>query len=294
MRDVHLVALAAERHNRFSWRQAYALGLSETGLRHRLHAGRIVRVYDGVFAMAPVLDDDKGRWMGAALTAPGTALSHASAAAAGGFWSLPRDVETVTRPGDGGPRMIDGLLIFRSRTLGPWMTTRWGIPMTTPARTLLDLAPVLSVRALKRCVREAVRLERTSIAEIVDVIAAHPGRRGTLKLLAVTEGYAALPLRRARSGAEVRGLELLRAHGHPMPRLNYRIAGEEADLSWPTFRVIVEIDGGPFHLDRGEDARKEAIWRAAGWEVRRCSSDDVYDAPHRFLALTPNVQEHPV
>ena len=59
-------------------------------------------------------------------------------------------------------------------------------------------------------------------------------------------------------------LEILRDAGRPMPQLNHRIAGEEADLSWPRYRLIIEIDGGPFHLDVGEDARKQTIWEQLG------------------------------
>jgi very-short-patch-repair endonuclease len=66
--------------------------------------------------------------------------------------------------------------------------------------------------------------------------------------------------------------------------VNVLIAGEEADLSWVT-KVLIEIDGGPFHLDVGEDARKQARWEKAGWTVRRISSDDVYHRPERLLAL---------
>jgi very-short-patch-repair endonuclease len=101
-------------------------------------------------------------------------------------------------------------------------------------------------------------------------------------------------LERARSGAEVRALEILRDAGRPLPRLNFRIAGEEADLSWPSERLIVEIDGGPFHLDVGEDARKEAAWKSAGWDVRRLPSDAVYERPASLLALAPpSVAEYP-
>ncbi len=78
--------------------------------------------------------------------------------------------------------------------------------------------------------------------------------------------------------------------------MNARIAGEEADLSWQETQLIVEVDGGPFHLDVGEDARKQAAWEAAGWTVRRISSDHVYERPHRLLDLVsiPNVpEEHP-
>ena len=52
-------------------------------------------------------------------------------------------------------------------------------------------------------------------------------------------------------------------------------------------RLIVEIDGRPFHLDEGEDARKQAAWERAGWTVRRLSSDDVYERPQRLLRLAP-------
>jgi very-short-patch-repair endonuclease len=72
-----------------------------------------------------------------------------------------------------------------------------------------------------------------------------------------------------------------------MPRLNHRIAGEEADLSWRSHRLIIEIDGSPFHQDVGEDARRQAAWEAAGWEVRRIDSDDVYEHPLTLLVLSP-------
>ena len=91
--------------------------------------------------------------------------------------------------------------------------------------------------------------------------------------------YRGLPIERARSGSEVRALEVLRDAGVELPRLNVDVAGEEADLSWRRERLIIEIDGGPCHQDVGEDARKEAAWRAAGWEVHRIDSNDVYDRP---------------
>ena len=80
-------------------------------------------------------------------------------------------------------------------------------------------------------------------------------------------------------------MEILRDAGVPLPLLNERRAGEEADLSWARQRLIIEIDGGPFHLDVGEDARKQAIWEAARWDVRRISSDDVYEHPARLVDL---------
>lgn len=76
---------------------------------------------------------------------------------------------------------------------------------------------------------------------------------------------------------------LLREAGRPVPRLNVRVAGEEADLVWPDHRLIIELDGPQFHLDVGADASKQQAWEAAGWTVRRLPTDDVYRHPERLL-----------
>ena len=285
MRDVRIARLAQAHFNRVSRAQLTDLGLSAAAIAHRVSAGRLVIVEQGVFAFPPVLAHDVwGRRMEATLTAPGTLLSHASAASAWGFWSQRRGLVTVTRPGSGGPRRHGGVLVFRSSVLDGDRATLRGIPLTAVPRTLLDLAPRLSERALARAVREAVRLKLTTIETIAGCLGRHRGRRGSRRLLAVIARYAGLPLERARSGAEVCALETLRAAGYALPRLNVRIDGEEADLSWAR-KVLIEIDGGPFHADIGEDARKQACWERAGWTVRRISSDDVYERPERLLAL---------
>ena len=145
----------------------------------------------------------------------------------------------------------------------------------------------MSRPALARALREAVRLKLTTVHRVTDAHGRSAPRRRSKALAQAISRYAGLPLERARSGAEVRAMEVLRDAGVPLPRLNERRAGEEADLSWARERLIIEIDGGPFHLDAGEDARKQAIWEAAGWTVRRISSDDVYEFPARLLALAP-------
>lgn len=294
MRDVRVAQLAGAQFNRVSRRQLIALGLSHAAIAHRVARGRLVIVEEGVFAVAPVLEHDAwGRWMGATLTAPGSVLSHVSAAAAWGIWSLPRGFETITRPGSGGPQRHGGVLVLRSSTLAGECEVLRGIAITSVPRTLLDLARDSSERALARAVREAVRLRLTTLSALGDRLGDYRGRRGSRRLTATVAHYAGLPVERARSGAEVRAMECLRCAGCPLPGLNVRIAGEEADLSWSGWRLIIEIDGGPFHLDVGEDARKQACWEAAGWTVRRVSSDDVYRHPHRLLELAapPNVAQ---
>jgi very-short-patch-repair endonuclease len=288
MWDVRVVELAGRQFGRVSRSQLAGLGLSGARIDRLLSSGRLVCVEEGVFAIAPVLEhDDWGRWMGATLTAPGTVLSHVSAAAAMGIWSLPRRFETVTRPGNGGPRRHGGLLAYRSTTLDCDCTTLRGIPITGIERTLLDLARGVSERALARTLREALRLHLTTMAVLGDSLGRYQGRRGSRRLARAVARYSDLPVERARSGAEIRAMEILRAAALSLPQLNQRIAGEEADLSWPSHRLIVEIDGGPFHLDRGEDKRKQAKWEEAGWTVRRLPAEDVYGRQERLLRLAP-------
>jgi predicted transcriptional regulator of viral defense system len=286
--DVGVIELAGRQFNRISRGQLIDLGVSDSSIRYGVWTGRLVRVEEGVFAIAPVLDhDDWGRWMGATLTTAGSVLSHQSAAAAWGLLSPRPGGESVTRPGNGGPRRHGGVLVHRSSTLDGDVTTRRGVPITTVPRTLLDLTAKVGDRALARAVREAIRLGLTSLSALGDHLGRYRRRKGSRRLISTLSRYAGLPLERARSGAEVRSLEVLRDAGRPLPRLNVAIAGEEADLSWTAFQLIVEVDGMPFHLDAGEDARKERVWRAAGWAVRRISSDEVYERPARLLALAP-------
>lgn len=292
MRDVHLLEVAAKQFNRVSRPQLHGLGFSEDTIERRLAQGRLVIAERGVLALPPLLEhDDWGRWSGATLTSHGSRLSHVSAAAAYGFWTRARAFETVTRPGSGGPRRHGGVLVFRSSTAEADATTLRGIPIMSVERTLLDLAAHLSARALARAVREGIRMKLTTAHGIADTLGRHRGRRGARRLADVLARYAGLPLARARSGAEVHALEILRDAGRQLPSLNVRVAGEEADLSWPAARLILEIDGGPFHLDVGEDLRKQSRWEAAGWTVRRMAADDISRRPDLLLSLaaTPNV-----
>lgn len=291
--DDLVAQVAAGQYNRISRLQLCELGLSANAIKHRVSSGRYVIVEEGVFAIAPVLDHDpRGRWMAATLTQPGSTLSHLSSAVARGVLSFEGPFVTITRAGNGGTRRQGGMLIHHSTLLEGEITDLDGIPITTMERTLLDIAGEQSGPALARAVREAVRLAHTTLRRLGDAFGRYRGRRGIRALAATVARYSGLPLERARSGAEIRAMEILRDEGKPTPRLNVRVAGEEADLSWPGWRLVVEIDGPPFHRDVGEDARKERVWREAGWTVRRLPSDDVYERPWRLLdvALPPNVQ----
>lgn len=233
--------------------------------RHRWHV-----VHPGVYALTQAPLTRRQRWVAATLTAPGTALAAASAGACWGFRPWEGAFEVVVRAGSGGPKRLGSLLVMRTRFVET--TTHDGTPVTTPERTLIDLAARLPARAIAKATREAIRLRTTTASSLLDALSNHRGRRGTAELRALAQRYADLPIARARSDAESYALEQLGTG----PQLNVRIGGEEADLVWPDDRLIVEIDGPQYHLFADEDARKEAAWRAAGYDVRRVSSDDVF------------------
>lgn len=296
MHDARALEVAERQFGRISRAQLLEAGMSANAITHRVQTGRLVIVDCGVFAFAPVLAHDPwGRWMAATLSHPGNALSRLSATVARGILSLEGPLVTVTRDGSGGPRRLGNAIVHRCDLPDGDVTELRGIPITTVPRTLIDIASTVSEKALARAVREAVRLGQVTLPELGDALGRFRGRRGIRALAETVARYSGLPLERARSGAEVVAMELLRAAGTPLPRLNVDVAGEEADLSWPAWRLIIEIDGGPFHRDRGEDARKEIVWRKAGWEVRRLPSDDVYERPRRLLerAAPPSVRFDP-
>jgi hypothetical protein len=284
--DVLIAEVAQGQFNRISRQQLIEAGATKDAIEHRIEAGRLVIVGEGVFAVAPVLEHDHwGRWMGATLTAPETFLCRESAACAFGALEFETRGVTVTRPGSGGPRRMSGVTVYRSSTLTGETTTHNGIPITTVPRILLDLACCVSDRALAKALREFVRLKTTTIYSLSDWLGPRSHRRRAGRLAKAMASYRGLPIERARSGAEVKALEILRDAGVDLPRLNVDVAGEEADLSWPRERLIVEIDGGPFHQDVGEDSRKEEAWQGAGWKVHRIDSGDVYDRPRQLLDL---------
>lgn len=281
--DAVVKNLAAEQDDLVAVWQLVATGATPKRIEHLTKEWR--RIHRGVYLLTQSPITQRQRWIAATLIAPHVTLSHASAGACWNFRPRSGSFETVTRSGNGGTRRSPGLLVFRSTTLGPEVTKREGIRITTGARTLLDLAPHLDDKQLGRAFREALRLNATNAQELHSTLTRSRGRRGARRLWELTDRYAALPYRRTRSNAEARAIEILANAGNDPELVNRRVAGEEADLIWPSRRLIIEIDGPGFHRFADEDARKQRAWEGAGWTVRRIPSDDVYARPERLLAL---------
>jgi very-short-patch-repair endonuclease len=286
---VRLKRLAAKQGDVVAVWQLREAGWTWHAIQHWVRKSGWRVVHPGVYALTAAPLTRHQKWIAATLTTPDSVLSHASAAACWGFRRPEGSFEIVTRPGSSGPRQGKGLLVLHSKTLDGDTTTREGIRITTGARTLIDLAPHLGDRQVGTAIREALRLNATSTQQLFRTLDRHRGRRGTARLRELTTRYDTLPYNRTRSNPEARALEVLHDAGINAPRVNTRIAGEEADLAWPEHKLIIEIDGPQYHQFPDEDARKQGTWMRAGYVVRRIDSQAVYDDPAQLIALAPRL-----
>ena len=230
----------------------------------------------------------KGRLSAAVLACGKCAvLSHWSAGAWHALVQWDDREPEVTVPGNCG-RKIDGIRPHRSRALDErdvW--TRDGIRVTSPARTVLDLATITTPKALRRIVRQAQVEGTVSVRQLQDVAARADGHRGRPALLAlIADGPTP-----TRSGGEDEMLDLLESAGLPRPEVNPRISmdGERIipDFLWREQMLVVEVDGrGPHNSrqSREDDARKQAILEAHGYRVIRVTYAQLTEQPQQTLA----------
>jgi very-short-patch-repair endonuclease len=272
-------ALAERQYGVISRSQLLTVGIGATGVRERLRTQRLIRLHRGVFAVGHRELRREGHWLAAVLACgPAAVLSHASAAA---LWSIRGSHSAfvdVTVPTRAGRVKRKGLRVHRSGRLGrDEVTVHERIPVTTVARTLLDLADVLTAQRLKRAVDEAEYLRLLDMTSLIAAVQNNPGRRGA-KLLGAAQG----PPERTQSELERRFLDIVARHRLPRPRVNSRIAGYEVDFAWPDAGLVVETDGFAAHGTRKAftaDRLRDRRLRRAGWEVVRLTSDDLaYEA----------------
>jgi hypothetical protein len=276
--NVAISAFVSDRHGIAGLGQLGELGLGPRGSQLRTAGGRLYRVYRGVYsAVPPRLLTREGLWLAAVLSCGVDAvLSHRSAAAlhelrpSGGARidvSVPRRLRQRPR-----------LRIHQSSTLTPAdITIVNAIPCTTVARTLLDLASVLSRRALERACDQAEILQLFDLYPIEDQLRRHPRRAGAPKLRAILDEHH-IGQTPTWSVLEERFLALTRAAGLPDPEVNAFIDPEDGepairvDFAWREQRLAVEADGRATHFTHQafeRDRRRDQRVTAAGWRIVR-------------------------
>ena len=250
-----------------------ACGLSDDHIRVRVANGRLHRLHRGVYAVGHANPPLEGHLLAAVKACgPGAVLSHFAAAALFGFvrWDGRYPEVTVRSVAT---RVHPGIRVHRARALDAQdVARRDGIAVTSPARTLLDLASTVDYLALRRAVRQAQSMQRADVGQLVAVLGRLGPRRGTANLARVPAAGAAP----TRSELEDAVLDLILSGGlaHPEVNASLVLAGRRVvpDFRRPRQQLVVEADGAAWHdhkIAREDDVERQALLEAHGERVVR-------------------------
>jgi very-short-patch-repair endonuclease len=263
--NAQLAETAARQHGVVTAKQ---LGMSSTSITKRLRSGSLHRVHRGVYAVGHTRLSEKGEWMAAVLAAGEHAvLCGLSAAVLWQAWRRKVREIHVLVPHDRRPH--PGFHLHTTRHIHPSdVTEHDGIPVTTMARTLVDLTDTLTTHQLANVIHEAAFRNRFNRTATLAAMTRANGRRNLAKLAKAIQSNSP----GTRSDLEDRFLELIPGL---QPNVNPTIEGLEVDFELNG--LVVEIDG-PGHnrpRTRRDDAARDAILKAAGYSVLRLTPDDL-------------------
>jgi putative AbiEi antitoxin of type IV toxin-antitoxin system len=277
--DREIARIAASQHGNSTRRQLIAAGLDDDGIAYRIEAGRLFRVHRGVYAVGrpPVVALERAA---AAVLACGSGalLSHSSAMALWGMWKHWEQPFEVTVAGD---RRPPGIRIHRCSTLTRRdADCQHGISVTSPARTVLDMAPRLKPRPRTRLINDSRRATLLSLEDLADIVARNPTHPGVRLLRPHLDN----PQNPTRSGGEDDFPEFCERYDLPSPLMDVIVHGFEVDAYFPDERLIVELDGWPYHRDRDafeNDRDRDATMLAHAIPTVRITYDRIEHNPDR-------------
>lgn len=281
--DELIARLATRQYGLVTYRQLRGLGLGEGAIRSRARSGALRRLDHAVYAVGHEALSEEGRMLCAVMACgPRSWLSHTHAAKLWGVlapWQEPDrkavHVTVVTGSGRGRRRAV-----HRHRSRSVEGTTHRAIPVTRPARTVLDVAAIAGHRIAEDTVDRALNAELTTVAQLRNIVDAHRGSRGAGRLRRVLDENERYDV--SDSALELKFLELVLAADLPRPRRNARIAGLRVDAVWEPERVAVELDGYRWHRTRSRseaDRQRDLRLRALGYLVLRYSARQVFEEP---------------
>jgi len=282
--DAAVAELAERQHGVVAYRQLRALGIGPGAIKRRSSNGRLHLVHFGVYAVGHRRLNANGHRMAAVLACgPSAVLGYRDAAA---LWGLrPSSRTKIDVIALRSARSRPGLDVHRVRHLHPDdCTVHEGIPVTTVARTLFDLAEVVRPREVERCFDEAERLRLLDLHAVDAVCARGHGRRG-LKVLRPLLEDRRPSLLDTRSPLEAIFLPFCRHHGVPLPAVNVAVGAYTVDALWPRQRLVAELDSYEFHGKTRAafegDRRRDATLLLAGHRVIRLTWRRLHREPER-------------
>jgi very-short-patch-repair endonuclease len=266
--------LAAEQDGIVTLAQLGALGLGKDAVHHRARSGRLHRVHRGVYAVGRPEVTARGRFRAAVFAVAGSRLAYRSAAALWGF--MPEAEEPVDVLVVGARRSPAGIRAHSTTRLPARdVQRRFGIPVTEPHRTLLDLADVLPRRELRRALGQAEVMRLVAHPRLRELLADAHGRHGAHTLSSLLDRGPAP----TRSPLEDDLVDFCHEHDLGPRRHNARVAGFEVDVLFSEARLILEADSPTYHdtpTMRANDAEKDRALRAAGYLVLRLRAHDLH------------------
>ena len=283
--DLALARIAGGQKRVITSAQLADAGFTWNAIAHRLAKKRLQRLWRGVYLLGPESPGPLSLAQAALLTVGNNGvISHLWAGFLWGFLPLP-DLPVDVMINTGSHRGRKEVLVHRTILTCPSdFTTRHGLAVTSPARTLLDLAALIQTHALERAVAEAQVLKLVTehaLRVVVQSAGRHPGVANLRRTLEAGPGLT-------RSQYERLLRRIVRDAGLPQPRTNHRIGRWEVDFHWPDARLIVEVDPYSTHGHRmafEKDRRKAAELTAMGQRVMSFTDRQLVNEPV-FVAAT--------
>jgi very-short-patch-repair endonuclease len=284
--DLAAARLAARQFGVITYEQLLSCGLSPDRVDQRVRAGQLQRLWRGVYAFGHRELRREGHLVAAVLACgPGAVLSDRSAAH---HWELLNTAQAntdVTLQTRAGRARRKGIRLHCVRRLDHVdVTIKDGIPITTVARTVVDLNAVVPDRFVERALEQAYIRRLVPLGAIEDALKRANGRKTrTLRRLIAAEHRTATI---THSELEERFLTLIRSSDLPDPELNVRLCGYEVDFLWRAQHRVIEVDGHAYHSTRhaaSRDRRKDNDLEMAGFRVTRFTADQVMDDPEDTL-----------
>lgn len=266
--------------------QLIECGVTGREIERRVESGEYERIHQGVYRLGSGVSPHAREAAAVLACAPGAALGHRAAAYISEilpYPAIPGPIDVIVVGRHSGPK--PGIVVHRTNCLRPdEVTRRHGIPVTSPARTLIDLAACVTEEELEQAVAEAFALRLTGRARLLRAIERARGRRGAAVLRTLLD--ADVPPARLRSRAEKRLRALIRGTDIPEPEVNARVGRWEVDFLWKEQRLAVETDrygahSSPWAFER--DRRKAAELEDKGLVVRRISDRQLAGDPATAL-----------
>lgn len=296
--DRAIAGLAQAQAGVFSRLQALELGFNDGQILRRLRSGAWTREGPGVYGLPGTWNSRRKRqWVDHLLVGRDSWVSHEAAAAEHGLTSFPHGAVVLTVPHGSHPRreFVDATVHETRDVMQPgWVTRIGGLPVSSVARAIVEVAAVVRTARLRAAVADAIAERKTSPAAIGRVLAAvaRPGKPGIVRLAKVLDEYqkGRIP---AKSTLERWLYKVLLAANEPRPRRQYPFPGRQmvegcVDFAYPEAKLIIEVDGRRWH-SRIDDLRRDHLRDAeaarAGWLVLRIGYEDLRDMPDEVVAI---------